>query len=336
MAITMADVAKRAGVSKSTVSQFLNKRYEYMSEETRYKIRDAIKELGYQPNYVARSLKQKRTSMIGIIVANIMHRFSTEVCRALEDYFNNYDMNAIICNADNDPEKERKYIEMLRAKQVDGLIIFPTGQNIELYQEMINAAYPVVFMDRKVKDLIVPTVVVNNKEATKHAVEHLIKKQYTKIAIATEELTISTRHERKQGYMEALKNNNMPVLEEYMISTPIHLMAEELEKLFSLEEPPTALVAANDLVFLEVLKFAKENDIKIGKQLGLIVFDNIPFANLVSPTVTTISQPAYDMGKKAAELLLKLINKEEVTYKNTVYSCELYVRESTKGPGNFL
>lgn len=328
--ITMADVAKKAGVSKSTVSQFLNKRYEYMSKDTRYKIEAAINELGYQPNHVARSLKQKRTSMIGIIVANIMHRYSTEVCRSLEDYFNEHDMNAIICNADNDPNKEQKYIEMLRAKQVDGLIIFPTGQNVELYKNMVNSGYPIVFMDRKVKDIIVTSVVVNNREATIRAVEHLIENGHKKIAIATESLTISTRLERKQGYMDALMKNNVPVLEEYMISTEIKLMSTELEKLFSLQDPPTALVAANDLVFLEVLKFAKEREIKIGEQLGLIVFDNIPFADLVSPSVTTISQPSYDMGQKAAELLLKQINKEEVKKADTVFSCELYIRDSTK------
>jgi LacI family kdg operon repressor len=330
MAITMADVAKRAGVSKSTVSQYLNKRYEYMSQETRVKVEAAINDLGYQPNHIARSLKQKRTSMVGIIVANIMHRYSTEVCRSLEDYFNEHEMNAIICNADNDPEKERKYIEMLRAKQVDGLIIFPTGQNVELYQNMLKTGYPVVFMDRKVKEIMAPSVVVNNREATMRAVEHLIEKGHKKIAIATESLTISTRLERKQGYMDALKENNVPILEEYMISTEINSMGSELENLFSLQEPPTALVAANDLVFLEVLKFAKASRIKIGEQLGLVVFDNIPFADLVSPSVTTISQPSQEMGMKAAELLLSQINKEEVNPVDTVFSCELYIRESTK------
>jgi LacI family transcriptional regulator, kdg operon repressor len=330
MAITMADVAKRAGVSKSTVSQYLNKRYEYMSQETRVKVEAAINDLGYQPNHVARSLKQKRTSMVGIIVANIMHRYSTEVCRSLEDYFNEHEMNAIICNADNDPEKERKYIEMLRAKQVDGLIIFPTGQNVELYKSMLKTGYPVVLMDRKVKGIIAPSVVVNNREATMRAVEHLIEKGHKKIAIVTESLTISTRLERKQGYMDAMKENNIPIIEEYMISTEIKSMGSELDNLFSLQDPPTALVAGNDLVFLEVLKFAKASRIKIGEQLGLVVFDNIPFADLVNPSVTTISQPSQEMGLKAAELLLKQINKEEVNPKDTVFSCELFIRESTK------
>jgi LacI family kdg operon repressor len=333
--ITMADVAKKAGVSKSTVSQFLNKRYEYMSEETRERIDAAINELGYQPNHIARSLKQKRTAMVGIIVSNIMHRHSTEISRSLEDFFNQHDMNAIICNADNDQEKERKYIEMLRAKQVDGLIIFPTGQNVDLYKSMVKSGYPVVFMDRKVTDISVPSVIVNNREATKDAVNHLIENGHQKIAIVTELLTISTRLERRLGYMDALQENNLPILDEYMISSDIPEMEAQLKKLFSVKEPPTALVAGNDLVFLEVLKFAKANHIKIGERVGLIVFDNIPFADLVSPSVTTISQPSHEMGQKAAELLLKQINKEDVKMEDTVFECELFIRESTKSRFDF-
>jgi LacI family kdg operon repressor len=181
-----------------------------------------------------------------------------------------------------------------------------------------------------VKEISVPAVIVNNREATKHAVKHLIENGHKKIAIATELLTISTRLERRKGYIEALCEHNLPVLDEYMISTEIPSMSAQLKKLFSVNEPPTALVAGNDLVFLEVLKFAKANDIKIGEQVGLIVFDNIPFADLVSPSVTTISQPSHEMGQKAADLLLKQINKKDVKVEDTVFQCELYIRESTK------
>ena len=122
----MQDVAEKAGVSKSTVSQYLNGRFEYMSAETKKRIQTAIEALGYRPNQVAKSLKQKRTSTIGLIVANILHRFSTLVCRAVEDTCHEQDYHAIICNADDNPEKERKYIDMLRAKQVDGILVIPS------------------------------------------------------------------------------------------------------------------------------------------------------------------------------------------------------------------
>lgn len=329
--ITMADVAKEAGVSKSTVSQFLNKRYEYMGEETKARIEAAIKELNYQPNFLARSLKQKRTSTVGIIVANIMHRFSTEVSRAIEDYFNKHDIHAIVCNADNDPVKEKKYIEMLRAKQVDGLIIFPTGQNVDLYQMMISEKYPVVFMDRKVpSDLYAPTVVSDNVQATASVVQHFINNGHRQIAIATEPLIISTRKERIEGYKQALETNGIDIISEYMVSESIPNIQSELVKIFNREVVPTAILAGNDLVFIEVLEFAKEFKLEIGRDFSLAVFDNIPFAHLVHPPVTTVAQASYSMGERAAELLLRQINKEEIANQEFIFPCELIIRDSSK------
>ncbi|QPA32622.1 LacI family DNA-binding transcriptional regulator [Thermaerobacillus caldiproteolyticus] len=329
--VTMADVAKEAGVSKSTVSQFLNKRYEHMGDETKEKIRAAIEKLGYRPNYIARSLKQKRTAMIGIIVANIMHRVSTEISRAIEDYCHEHDMHAIVCNADDDPVKERKYIEMLRARQVDGLIVFPTGENIELYKQMEKENYPIVFVDRKIDGVNVNTIVVNNKEATHQAVSHLIQKGHRKIAIVTPPLTIYPRIERVNGYKQALRDYSIKIKPEYMISTDIKNILSQLKTVFTLPEKPTALVAGNDLSFFEVMTFIKENRVCIPQDLAIVVFDNIPFANISNPTITTIAQPAYEMGKKAAELLLKQINKERVGSELYTFPCKLIIRESSSG-----
>ncbi|KPD00708.1 HTH-type transcriptional regulator KdgR [Geobacillus sp. BCO2] len=296
--VTLADVAREAGVSKSTVSQFLNQRYEHMGDETRERIRAAIEKLGYRPNYIARSLKQKRTSMIGIIVANIMHRVSTEISRAVEDYCHEHDMQAIICNADDNPVKERKYIEMLRARQVDGLVIVPTGGNIELYQQMVREEYPVVFMDRKIDEVEAHTIVVNNKGAAYEAVSHFIEQGHKKIGIVTPPLTIYPRIERVNGYKQALMDHGIEIKPEYVLSDHIHRLASRLEEMFSQPQKPTALLVGNDLSFFEVMAFLKQKQIRIPDDLALIVFDNIPFASISTPTITTIAQPAYEMGKK--------------------------------------
>ncbi|WP_235728207.1 LacI family DNA-binding transcriptional regulator [Metabacillus indicus] len=327
--ITMADVARKAGVSKSTVSQFINKRYEYMGEDTKKKIEAAINDLGYQPNYLARSLKQKRTSMIGIIVGNIMHRLSTEVSRSIEDYCHKHDIHAILCNADDDPEKERKYIEVLHAKQVDGLIIFPTGRNLDLYQKLIKENYPVVFMDRRVEGLKANYVLAANEAAAAESIRHLLSGGHREIAIATQPLVISPRIDRLSGYKEALREAGIPLKQEFMIHTEREQMKTELKKLFSLKNPPTALFAGNDLVFMETLEFFKDNQLKIGKDAALVVFDNIPLAHLAETGVTTIDQPGYRMGQRAAELLLKKINGEHVAPAEEVFDCELIVRESS-------
>jgi LacI family transcriptional regulator, kdg operon repressor len=308
--VTMADVAKLAGVSKSTVSQFLNKRFEYMGEKTKHKIEEAIEELGYQPNFIARSLKQKRTSMVGIIVANITHYFSTEISRAIEDYCHTHDLHAIVCNADDDPEKEKKYIEMLRAKQVDGLIIFPTGQNNDLYKTMVRQGYPVVFVDRKVENLEVFSVITDNTDSTYKAVQHVIEKGHRNIAFVVQPLTVSTRIDRLAGYKQALTDAGLEIKPDFIIESSISDLKSKLEQLFSFEDKPTALFAANDRVFMAVGEFLKEKGIKLGKELELIVFDNIPFSHLLEAPITFIIQPAADMGKKAAELLFQQINKE--------------------------
>lgn len=315
--ITMADVAKEAGVSKSTVSQYLNKRFEYMGEKTKLKIEEAIDRLGYQPNYVARSLKQKRTSMVGIIVANILHYFSTSVIRAVEDFCHNHDLHAIVCNADDDPEKEKNYIEMLQAKQVDGLIIFPTGQNKEMYKSMIDAGYPVVFVDRKVEDGF--SVVTDNADSTYRAITDFIKKGHQHIAFVAQPLVISTRQGRFEGYKKAMEDAGIPMNPDYVIESNLPEMTNKLETLFSLEEKPTALFAGNDRVFLVVMEFLKKNGITLGEDLELVVFDNIPFKHLLESSISFINQPAMEMGEKAAELLFDQINKADIEPEEFVF-----------------
>src|SRR3954451_5011366 len=136
--VTIDDVAKAAGTSKSTVSQFLNKRYEYMSQNTREKIERVIEEMRFQPNHFASNLKKRKTKMVGVIVANICHAFSTEMITIIEQNLQEQGMQVIICNADDDPEKEMGYIQLLAARNVDGLIIFPTGSNYSEYSRLMN------------------------------------------------------------------------------------------------------------------------------------------------------------------------------------------------------
>jgi LacI family transcriptional regulator, kdg operon repressor len=215
-----------------------------------------------------------------------------------------------VCNADDDPEKEKKYIEMLRAKQVDGLIIFPTGQNNELYKSMVRQSYPVVFVDRRVENLEVFSVITDNTNSTYKALQHFIEKGHKNIAFVVQPLTVSTRIDRLAGYKKALTESGLEINPEFIIESSISEMKSKLEQLFSLEVKPTLLFAANDRVFMAVGEFLKEKGIKLGKELELIVFDNIPFSHLLEAPISFIIQPATEMGKKAAELLFEQINKE--------------------------
>ncbi|MBS2968015.1 LacI family DNA-binding transcriptional regulator [Metabacillus sp. KIGAM252] len=327
--VTMADVATAAGISKSTVSQFLNGRFEYMGQETKDRIKKAIDELGYHPNYIARSLKQKRTSLIGIIAANIVHTVSTEMSRAIEDYFQEKDIQVIFCNSYEDENKEKKYIESMRARQVDGLVIFPTGKNPELYKKLESEKYPVVFVDRKLDGIDVNTVVVDNRDAMDQAVGHLLKEGHEKLAILTPPPTIFPRRERVAGFIEALEKRGEPVNEHFMRSVEISEMVSVLEEMFANGKGPTALIAGNDLTYFEVMKFARKNEIRIGRNLALVVFDNIEMAAISEPALTVIDQPAYEMGMKAADLLFEQISGKSDKTGLFVFQTELKIRESS-------
>lgn len=329
--VSITDVAKVAKVSKSTVSQYLNNRFNYMSEDTKSRIKSAIEELDYQPNYIARSLKQKRTSTIGVIVANILHSFSTQVIRAIEDYCHMNQFHVIVCNADDDPKKEKNYIEMLRAKQVDGLIVFPTGENMDLYNKLINEKYPLVFMDRLGPKGF--SILLDNEKASTLAVQHLIDRGIQDIAIVTTTLQqhLTPRLERVHGYREVIRKNGFPIKEEFIINTELPRIKDSLKALFSLPNPPRGLIAGNDLTLIEILEFCREENITVSQDVALVGIDEVPFARAFNPTITTVAQPTFNMGTKAATLLLQEIKeiKKETKHIHR-FEPKLIIRDSSK------
>ena len=319
--ITIAQVAEQAKVSKSTVSQYLNKRYEYMSESTRRRIEAAIEELNYHPNVIARSLKQKSTYTVGVIVANILHSFSTQILRAIENNFNANGFHIIICNADDEPEKERNYIEMLLAKQVDGLIIFPTGGNLDLYEQMKQRNFPVVFMDRKIDGLEIDTVMLDNHQAARLAINAFVESDYRRISIITTSIIRNTspRVERIEGYRHALEEHGIAVRDDYIRTADAANIQGELDELFALDSPPEAILAGNDRVLLEVLKYMKEHQLTIPEDVAVIGIDEVSFASFYTPPLTVVSQPTIDMADKATELLLEQINSENNTARTAIH-----------------
>lgn len=336
--MTMADVAREAGVSKSTVSQYLNGRYEYMSSTTKDKIAVAIKALDYRPNVLARSLKQKRTFTIGVIVANMLHQFSLEICRGIESYCREQGISVILCNTDEDEAREREDLELLRSKQVDGVIAFPSGQLAPLYQKLVEEGFPLVFVDRKLEEVQVSRVVVDNEQAAYKATEHLIDAGHQHIAMLTAPLSISTRVERVDGYTHAMKDK-LPQIAPIILSDEVKQLRHTLRAWAKQQQLPTAIIAGNDLVLLEVLAFLKEYQLQIPQDMALIVFDNIPFAELLTPTLSTIVQPSHDMGRQAAEMLIASISaqstqQEQPAIQEKQFTCTLMIRESSAQPMN--
>ncbi|GGF78719.1 LacI family transcriptional regulator [Paenibacillus albidus] len=311
--LTIEDVAQKAGVSKSTVSQFLNKRFKYMSEATKNRIAEVIEELNYQPNGLARSLKQNRTHMVGIIVANIDYSLSIACIRAIENELQRNGIQVMICNADENAEKESKYIETLIARQVDGLIVFPTGNDPALYTRLIEANYPLVFMDRLVDGVTTQSLLLDNEMAVKLGIAEFVRSGHERIALLSLPLGshgVTPRKERMSGYKKAIEEAGLTLHEEYISSVRREELAAEVDRLLGLPQPPTALLASNDIALAEILKAANRKGIVIPEELSVIGIDDAEFAHIYNPVITTIRQPAYEMGMQAAKIMLSCIEDE--------------------------
>ncbi len=330
--ITMQDVALKAGVSKSTVSQYINNRFEFMGASTKLRVEAAIKDLGYIPNQVAKSLKQKKTGTIGVIVANILHTFSTEIIRAIEDECERNGFHLFVCNADDQPEKERAYIDMLVAKQVDGLIIFPTNGNYDYYKQLKNAEFPIVFVDRMINEAIFPTLLLDNESASRIAVDQLVKKGKKKVGLVSTSITqhVTPRIERINGYKKAMAEYGLEIEEDWIIAQDKQEIGNRLQHLWDSANRPEAFFATNDLALIELLKFIKKNGLSIPADIGVIAIDDSPFLAIATPPISVIRQPTFEIGQDAAHTLLELIGSKDFKekYEERRYLPILVERES--------
>lgn len=303
---TINDVAKLAGVSKTTVSHFLNKRFYNMREDTRERISKAIEDLNYNPNFVAKSMTSKKTMTIGIIVSNILHSFSTQIIRAVEDYAHNKGYQAIVCNADDNPLKEKEYVNMLLAKQVDGIIAIPTTENIELYDGLDKKGYPIIFIDRYIDSIDIPSFLLDNNLAIKTAFDYFLQNNFNSIGFISQELIdITPRQERHDAYQSLCHENGITP---FIISGTLQNIRVSIRNAINDNTLPEAIIVANDLALLEVLREIKQQNLSIPDDLSLISIDDIEFTEFFNPGLTVIAQPTFDIGRGAAKAMFDKIN----------------------------
>ena len=334
MSITIKDIAQKAGVSKSTISRYCNGQMNLLKPETKARVSAVINEFNYQPNSLARSLKQKRTYTVGAIISNILNPFSTSIIRGMEDYCNEMGFSLILCNADDNPAKEKKYIEVLVAKQIDGLLITTTECNNELLLQ-VQAKIPVVVIARKVPHLKGDTVTINNAAGVRMAVRHLVELGHRSICMFSlpyKEVNRSPRAERVKAYREALAENGLEFRKELLVEsdTAPNNVEAQIERLLKLRDRPTAILGSNDLITMALVRALKQLRIAIPGQLALTGFDDWDWASVVEPPVTVVAQPSYEMGRKAAVLLVKRIESPEKPRKarTHVYQPQLIIRAS--------
>ncbi len=327
---SMNEVAKRAGVSIATVSRVLNKS-DNVNEATRLKILKAIKELKYQPSRVAKRLRSKSVSsfLIGVLIPDIQNPFYVDVLRGIEDiaYKNNYAI--IMCNYGQDEKREILYLDILQSEAIDGLIAAPVDESDQRLKNIIRNGLPVVCVDRGLTGIDVDIVWVNNEEGAYSAVSHLVKSGYKRIAYISGLTSIPSSRMREKGYRRALETSGLlsKDLIKYGNSSYESGMALCAE-LLDLPEPPDAIFTGNNLITLGALETIHKRKKQIPGDVAIVGFDDMFWSSSLNPPLTAVRQPAYEIGKRAGELLIQRISDPQRPCIQMTLNTELMIRSS--------
>ena len=327
---TMRDVAEKAGVSKATVSHVINGT-RFVEDITKQRVQDAIKELGYRPNFAARSLTTQSTRIIGYIVSDVTNTFFAQILRGIEDILIAHNYSLMVCNTNEVLDREEYYMDILLRQGVDGIIAAATSQDWDVLNEASKLNVPVILLDRIFEDAHMPYVGVNNEQGAYLGTQHLIEQGYRDIGILSGFQRLSTMRDRLAGFERAMRDHDLPVRSAWSLSSPLTIDdgRRTITTLLEAEESPSAVFICNNLLSLGALLGLKEMGIRCPEDIAIVGFDDHPWATVSNPPLTVIRQPTYDIGKQAAEMLLKAIVGEDAQAASTVFDCELIVREST-------
>lgn len=314
--ITINEVAEKAGVSKTTISRYLNGKFEYMSDETKKKIEAVIDALDYRPSTIARGLKASNTGVIGCVIADITSPFSSYIVKGINDVFKKNGYQVLFVNTDNREDLEIEGIQSLLDHKVDGMIVNTTGCNDQYLIELHKQGLPIVLADRCIQDrYMLDTITSDNYDATVKCMEFLHKQGYKKVAFFTESLGhISSRYVRHTAYLDAMAKIFGIDGEDYtfVIDTKDASICEASIKKFSEQNSNEDIVifTVNGVTLLNVLHAMQGLNYKIGEDIGVCGFDDWGWASLISPGITTITQQSFKTGVLSSDLLLKRIHGE--------------------------
>ncbi|HYC72823.1 MAG TPA: LacI family DNA-binding transcriptional regulator [Opitutaceae bacterium] len=312
---SLTDVARRAKVSIATVSRVINNS-EKVVPETRAIVQRVMEELGYQPNRVARRLRQKggRRHLLGLILPDIQNPFFAEVARGVEDVAYANQFAVLLCNSDENLKKEAFYLDVMRAESVDGVILPPIAERDSAVLKLAQSGMPVVSVDRALNSTTIDTVEVDNFQGAFEAVEHLIKIGHKRIGLIAGRANLSTSRDRRRGYEEALAAVRLPLRPE-LVRVGDNKQASGgtlTEELLNEPSPPTALFVSNNLMAVGALEAIHRRKLKVPDDVALIGFDDLPWAEALDPPLTVVRQPAYEVGRAAAEMLLKRLGNPDL------------------------
>lgn len=338
--LTIVDIAKSAGVSKTTVSRYLNGRYEYMSEQTRERIKKVIEVSGYQPNKLAQSLKNQKSMLVGFVVADIESPFTSAAIKSVGDAMLGTGYNLVTANSDNSYERELENIQSLIGQQVDGLIVNTVTSSNPRLIGLANGGLPVVLLDRFVKDYNFDIAYFENTKSIHDAIEHLHEEGYRHLAYFTQEYEfVSPRSLRRKAFLEKLAEMGVEHPEQYAFSAEnkTEKIEANLRRLLDIckGEPP-AVICSNSVTLMRTVKAIRNLGLRMPHEIGLCGFDEwgwaseLDWASIVDVGLTTILPSVHELGAQTVNLLFRRIQQPESEKKEIAIPGKLIVRDSTR------
>ncbi len=325
--VSMKDVAEYAEVSVATVSRVLADKPN-VRPEVREHVLKVVKELGYRRNRVASSLRTQKSGLIGLIVSDIRNPFFTAIARAIEDIAHQQGLSVFFCNTDENPEKEEHYLNTLLSENVAGIILSPTPDPTGDSKSLIESNIPIVMIDRRVEGISTDCVLSDNIETAYELTQHIIEQGAKRIGAVIGMSESTTGRERMRGYAQAMSDAQLEIMSEFV--EPKEQAAELLVSAwFESDNPPDAILTGNSRLTIGALNAIKQSGHKIPDDLLLAGFDETVWMQHVGPGITVISQPIYEMGRSAAELLLQRIEDSERPVREMSLKGELIIRGST-------
>ena len=330
---SIKDVARLAQVSISTVSHVVNAT-RFVSDDARKRVENAIRELGYVPSAVARSLKSNSTKTLGMLIPNCTNPYFAEIVRSVEDHCFGAGYALMLCNTDDEPHRQSVYLQVLSERRVDGLIIISTGNDCELLALLEGLTIPAVLLDREIQHMQCDLVESANEQGAILATQHLLALGHHNIACIAGPDDLNASAQRILGWRKALAQAERP-----LNTTDILLHGDfssqsgfdAMQSLLLLPQRPTAVLVCNDLMGLGALSAAHQAGVRIPQDMSLVGFDDIELAHFASPPLTTIAQPKQRMGSLAVDMLLERIQNKRSQTRQVLLQPTLVVRAST-GP----
>lgn len=326
---TLKEVAQLANVSIATVSNVINDS-KHVSEDLKREVLAAMEGLNYKTNEIAKSLRVNQSRLIGILISDISNNFVSKVVKGIENTLSEEGYNVLLCSTDSDVEKEKRYMNVLLGKRIDGLIISSAGTG-EHYNDLLKANVPLVFLNRCPDHLPANMVMTNNIKGAYLATEHLVKHGYKKIGVITGPMHLSTGRDRFIGYKRALDDYGIPCKEEFVYEGNLDIESgyELTRKILESDIEVDALFISNNSMSLGAYKYIKEKGLKIPQDIAIYGFDDPEWADVVDPPLSGIRQPAYELGVLAAQNIMNIIKGNKVESQGIQYlDPEMVVRKS--------